>query len=392
MPLDPITVQFDSQLRATERLLIERAADFGRQMVAPHALRWEQEGRYPLETLRAACAEGLASVQLAPELGGKGMSFSTKLRVVEELARHDFGFAFSLVNHHNAMVRIAQAARGIVDRLLREMLSGNSIGCSAYTEPECGSDLGRLKTSASRAAGGWRLNGQKAWITNAAVAQRIVVMARTEDNGVGLWIIETERPGFVREPAYAVQGAHAIALGGFRLDDYLAPDEALLEPPGTGFKSALNWINGARAYVAAMCAGMLESAIQCAVRYAHQRQAFEHKLIEFQGLRWSLVDAMTDLAAMRLLAYRAARQIDAGEPAEEAAALAKKFAPHRALTHLAACVQSMGARGLLSEYPLMRHLAACKMAAFADGTTEVMNERLGRILSRRYGPDASGPP
>ena len=126
-----------------------------------------------------------------------------------------------------------------------------------------------------------------------------------------------------------------------------------------------------------------------AVRYASQRQAFGRELIEFQGLRWSLVDADTDLASLRLLAYRAARQIDAGESAEEAAARAKKLAGQRTLGHLAACIQAMGANGLRSDHPLMRHLLACKTACFTDGTTEMMNERLGKLMAERYrAPDS----
>jgi acrylyl-CoA reductase (NADPH) len=129
---------------------------------------------------------------------------------------------------------------------------------------------------------------------------------------------------------------------------------------------------------------MLESAIGLAVRYARGREAFGGPLIDLQGLRWSLVDAATDLAALRLLAYRAAREIDAGDDAEEAAAAAKKFAGDRTLPHLAACIQALGAAGLLAEYPLMRHLVAAKAACYADGTTQVMNERLGKLLLRRH--------
>jgi acrylyl-CoA reductase (NADPH) len=133
-----------------------------------------------------------------------------------------------------------------------------------------------------------------------------------------------------------------------------------------------------------MCAGMLESALTHAVRYADRRQAFGRKLLDFQGLRWSLVDADTDLAALRLVAYRAARQIDAGQSAETDAARAKKLAGQRVLGHIAACVQALGANGLRGEHPLMRYLLACKTASFTDGTTEMMNERLGKLAVGRY--------
>lgn len=390
MTPDSIVGDFDAQLSPAERALLDRARDFSRRVVAPHARQWDLERRHPTEALVAACEEGLAAVELAPEFGGAGLRFSAKMRIAEEMAKDDFGFAFSLVNHHNALVRISRGNPALAGRLVPRMLRGELVGCAAYTEPGHGSDLGQLTTRATRGDGGWTINGAKAWITNAAVAGVVVTLAQTDPNagsrGIATFIVEAERPGFVRQPPFELAGAHSIGTGGFELRDYFAPDEAVLDPPGEAFKNSLQGINGARCYVAAMCAGMLDSAIAVAVRYARERKAFGQPIIEFQGLRWSLVDAATDLAALRLLAYRAARQIDAGADAEEAAAAAKKFAGDKTLGHLAACIQALGANGLRCEYPLMRHLVACKTACFTDGTTQIMNERLGKLLLRRQEP------
>jgi alkylation response protein AidB-like acyl-CoA dehydrogenase len=385
---DQIVNDFDSQLTPAERDLIERAKDFGQRVVAPNARQWEYDRRHPTESLRLACDQGLAGIQLSPAFRGHGYRFSVTMRVVEELSKYDFGFAFSLVNHHNAILSIAHAAPAVAERLVPRMLRGEVIGCAGYTEPDHGSDLAGLTTSAKKVDGGWLLDGAKAWICNGAVAGVVTALAQTDarlgSKGLATFIVEADRIGFAREPAYALHGAHAMGVGGFRLESYFAPDEAMLQPPGAGFKASLAGINGARCYVAAMCAGMLDSAIEPAVCYASGRQAFGQKLIEFQGLRWSLVDAETDLAALRLLAYRAAGQIDGGQDAEEAAAQAKKIAGQRTLGHVAACIQAMGANGLRSDHPLMRHFAACKTACFTDGTTEMMNERLGKLMTRRY--------
>lgn len=387
---DSIVDDFDARLTPDERAVVDRAKEFGRLVVAPSAAQWEFERRYPKDAMVAACAAGLGGIELAQDSGGLGMRFSAKLRAVEELARYDFAFAFALVNHHNAVQRIAVSAPDIGRRLVPQMLTGQLLGCSAYTEPGHGSDLAALETSARRVDGGWILNGQKCWITNAAVADVIIVLAQTEPakgpGGIASFVVETQRPGFVRQPDDLLRMAYALGVGGFRLENYFAPDEAIVAQPGAGFKQSLTGINGARAYVAAMCAGMLESALHEAVQAAGARRAFGQPIIDFQGLRWSLVDAETDLAALRLLAYRAAIQIDEGANAEKAAARAKKFAGDRALGHVAACVQAIGARGLRSDIPLMRHLVACKIACFTDGTTEMMNERLGKLMVRRHAP------
>ena len=143
-----------------------------------------------------------------------------------------------------------------------------------------------------------------------------------------------------------MDAGQGIGAGGFRLESYRAEEAALVDPAGTAFSSAMGGINGARTYVAAMCAGMLAAAIDLALGYGLSRRAFGQPLAELQGWRWSLVHAETDLAALRLLTYRAARRVDAGEPADEDAARAKKFAGDRTLAHLSACIQAMGANGL----------------------------------------------
>jgi alkylation response protein AidB-like acyl-CoA dehydrogenase len=383
----------DEILTVEERAAIARAKTFAEQHVAPNAARWEWDRRYPLDTIKAACAAGLNIIELPKDKGGLGLSFSCKLRVFEEIARHDFAFAFALINHHNALVRFARDAQPALQaRLLSKMIAGEVIGCAGLSEPGVGSDFAGLEMKAERVAGGWKLNGAKAWITNAAVAGFSFVYAQSDKaqgyRGIVCLAVEADRPGFQRDKPFELHGGHAIGVGGFRLVDYIAPDEALLQPPGQAFKSALGGINGARAYVAAMCCGMLQASLETAVRYTQRRQTFGQPVIEHQGVRWRLVDAATDLEAARLLAYRAARLIDEGGDAVLAAAHAKKFATEMALRHIADCIQAMGANGLRAEYPLARHLACAKIAAYTDGSIEMMNERIGASLGGVLGKPA----
>lgn len=385
MSTDSLVADYDAALAPTERDLIARTIEFGRSVVAGGAARWEAERRVPLEALRAACAAGLASVELPPEQGGLGLRYSAKLRMVEELAKFDFAFPFALVNHHNALVRVARCQGDAARSLVPRMLAGEAIGCSAYTEPGHGSDLSNISTTAVKTAAGWQLDGAKTWITNAAVADVFITLAQTDaarrGGGMASFLVLADRPGFARDAAIALNGCHAIGAGGFRLQNYRVADDDVLDRPGEAFRHAIEGINGARTYVAAMCAGMLDAAIQLAVDYGAKRQAFGKRLLEFQGLRWSLVDAQTDLAALRLLVYRAARRIDAGQDAQADAARAKKFAGEHTLGHLSACIQAMGANGLRAEHVLVRHMLAAKVACFTDGTTQIMNERLAKLLA-----------
>jgi alkylation response protein AidB-like acyl-CoA dehydrogenase len=379
----------DEILTPHERAVVARAKAFAEEHVTPNAARWEWERHYPLETIRAACQANLHTIELATKHGGQGLTFSCKLRAFEEIARHDFAFAFALINHHNAVARFARDGQPAhVARLLPRMIAGDVIGCAGLSEPGVGSDFAALEMSAVKVDGGWKLNGAKAWITNAAVASLSVIYAQTDKaqgyRGIACFAIEAERDGFNRDKPFALHGGHAIGVGGFRLVDYVAPDEALLHPPGQAFKSALAGINGARTYVAGMCCGMLQASLETAVRYTQQRKTFGQPVLAHQGVRWKLVDAATDLEAARLLTYRAARLIDEGADAVLPAAHAKKFATEMALRRIADCIEAMGANGLRAEYPLARHLACAKIAAYTDGSIEMMNERIGAGLPQVF--------
>jgi len=376
-------------LTADERALVETARRFAREVVMPNAARWERERRMPLDTLKQAAALGFARIQVSTAHGGLGMSFFAKLRVAEELSHGCMGFAFSLINLHNAAWRIALEGKpDHLARYLPALMRADRLGGAALTEPGAGSDFAAIATSARRRDGGWLLNGEKAWITNAAHGDLYFCYAQTEPGargkGIACFLVDGTRPGFERVVPFELMGGHAIGAGGFRLTDYFVPDDGLIYPPGTAFKAALAGINGARTYVAAMCCGMLEAALACALRYGAARRSFGARVVDHQGIRWKLAKVANDLEAARLLAYRAAALIDAGEDALLAASHAKKFASEMIVERLSDCMQAMGAAGLREEYPIGRHLALARIANYVDGSTEIQSERIGALLLERY--------
>ena len=374
-------------LAEAESRLLDLARHFSRDEVGPNAARWEDERSYPRERIRAAAALGLTRIQVPAAHGGLDLCFRAKVRIMEEIARDDFGFAFALVNAHNAAARLARDGNDSQRaRFLAGLLRGDLIGAVSLTEPGVGSDFAAIRTSAKRVAGVWRLNGEKAWLTNGTAVDVIVIYAQTDAaagaKGIAAFVVDTKRKGFERGAAYGLAGAHAIGAAGFRLVDYVAADEDLFYAPGTAFKNALGSITGARIYVAAMCCGMVEEALLLALARTRERSTFGRPLIERQGLRWMLADVATDLEAARLLSYRAARVLEAGEDAVLAAAHAKKFATRMAEARLPQCMQAYGAEGLLQTHPFGRHLAAARAAHYADGSTEMQNERIAAYLAR----------
>jgi alkylation response protein AidB-like acyl-CoA dehydrogenase len=376
-------------LTGEERALLDTAARFRRDHVAAHAAAWERAREMPRESLREAARLGLTGIEVPRAQGGQGAGFAAKALIAEELARSCMAFAFSLINTQNIAARIAAAGSAPqIARFLAPLLTGELIGATSLTEPHAGSDFPAITTMARRVDSGWVLNGEKAWLTNAALADVIIVYAKTDaapgTDGIAGFLVDARAPGFTRLPAYALMGGHAIGAGGFRLNDYRVAEDALFYPPGQAFKRALTSINGARIYVAAMCCGMVAESLRLALAYATRRQAFSKRLLDHQGLRWSLVDVATDLEAARLLTYRAADLIARGEDAMLAAALAKKFAVQMAQRRLGDCMQAMGAEGLREEHPIGRHIASARIAGYVDGTTEMQNERIGALLEKTY--------
>ncbi|HUD51874.1 acyl-CoA dehydrogenase family protein, partial [Parvibaculum sp.] len=342
-----------------------------------------------VEALRMAAAEGLLGLEVPAAQGGLGGRYLLKLAIAEAMSRADMAFTFSMINTHNVAAKLAQSVVATHREVhVPALMRGEIFGATALSEPGAGSDFASIKTAARKVDGGWRLSGEKGWITNAPVADLFVTYAQTDASagwrGIGCFLVDARRDGFRRADAYSLLGGHAIGAGGFALDEYFVPDEDMLAGPGMAFKLAMQSVNGARVYVAAMCAGLLASSLETALAYGAKRQAFGKSLIEHQGLRWSLADVATDLEALRALTREAGRLIDRNEDAVMAAAHAKKFAGRITLARIGDCIQAMGAKGLSEAFPLGRHMACAKIAAFTDGSTEMMQERIGAGLMTSY--------
>ncbi len=376
-------------LRPDERALVEAARRFGREQVAPAAAQWERTREVPRDAIRAAARHGLTAIEVPKAQGGQGAGFIAKTLIAETLARACMGFAFSLVNTQNVAARIAaQGSAAQIERHLAALIAGERMGGTSLTEPGAGSDFPAIATLARKVPGGWVIDGEKAWLTNAATAETIILYAKTAPDAgaeaIAGFLIDARAPGFERLPAYGLMGGHAIGAGGFRLSGFRVDDDALFYPPDQAFRRALAGINGARTYVAAMCCGMVAEALRVALDYGARRRAFGRRLLDHQGLRWSLADVAAELEAARLLTWRAAVLIERGEDAVLAAALAKKFAVEMAQRRLGQCMQAMGAEGLREEHPFGRHIACARIAGYVDGTTEMQNERIGALLERNY--------
>lgn len=366
---------------------IVRARRFAAEEISPNAEAWETAGSLPADFFERAGRAGLLGLELPGALGGAGLGFATKAAICEVLAGADFGAAMALVNSHNVAKKIADAApSAIVAAYVPDLLSGRRIGCTALTEPHAGSDFAAIKTVARPDGEGWRLTGEKVWITNATHADVFVVYAQTKTvgdaAGIGAFLVDGRRAGFLRGRAAGAIGLHSCGAGDFRLDDHFVSGDAVIGAPGTAFKSILAEINGARIYVAAMCCGMIDSALRLVRDWGAQRTAFGRALEGHQAWRFLLAEAATDLAAARALADSAARKLEAGADVQLEAAQAKIFATRIARARIPELIHAMGAEGLKARHPLGRHLVGAQFAGLVDGATEMLLERVAKLAAK----------
>lgn len=361
--------------------MIERAKDFAATVISPNVTRWERERTFPREVFDRAAGAGLTAVETPVEHGGLGLPFSVKAEIAEVLGAADYGIAMAILNTQNIGAKLArEASPDVAARYIPEILSARRIGCTALTEPGAGSDFAAITTMARRDGDGWVLDGEKAWIINAAVADIVVLYAQTEPGSGGrdiaAFVIDGQRDGFERVQPFEVAGEYTIGAGGFRLNGYRASADEMMQPPGSAFKTALHLINGARIYVAAICCGMVASCIDTAARHGRSRTTFGKPLVQHQGWRWALAEAEVDLEAAQLMVRDAAAMIDRDENPMMAAARTKVFATRMATRHIPALAQLMGAEGLRETYPFGRHQVGARMASFTDGSTEMLLERI----------------
>lgn len=359
------------------------AERFAKKHLAAHAAQWAQGTLQPRALFEAAGAEGLLGFQVPHQRGGFGLSFEDMAQLLRILAGADFGAAMALVNSHNvALLLLRYSAEALAPRLLPGLLSGQTVACTALTEPDTGSDLSQLKTLAVSTDEGWLISGEKTWIINAAHADGVVVYAQTNSGagvkGMAAFWVDAHAPGFERLPLATSGAFNSMGLGGFVLNQVFCTHEQMLCPPGVAFADIMDGINRARTYVAAMCCGMVAQALATASAYGQERQAFGKPLAQHQGWRWQLAQAATALKAGDLLVADACIRIDQGADVQAEAAQAKLYATSMAQTQLGALLHAMGAEGFLDPYPFCRHLAAAHAAALADGSTAMLLERVAQ--------------
>jgi alkylation response protein AidB-like acyl-CoA dehydrogenase len=371
-----------SEDHAQVRDMVRRFAD---EVIRPVAGELDESERFPSEIYDQMAELGLFGIAVPAELGGAGMDTTAYALVMEELSR---GYA-SVADQCGLVELIGTlltryGTNAQRECWLRPLLQGKRRCAYGITEADAGSDVSGIRTTATRTASGWRLDGGKLWIHNAPVCDFAVVLARTDKEaghrGMSIFLVDADRPGFSRGPKEHKMGQRASPVGALHFDGIELPEEALLGPEGRGFHIMMSVLDKGRVGIAALAVGIAQAGMEAALGYARQRRQFGRAIAENQGLQWMLADMAKDIQAARLLTWDAAGRLDRGETATMACSMAKCMAGDVAVAQTANAVQIFGGSGYIKGFEVERLYRDAKICQIYEGTQQIQRTIIAREL------------
>src|SRR2546421_2730181 len=379
----PAPMVFD--LTDEQRQIQQLARDFANREVKPVAEDLDREHRFPYEIVKQLGELGLMGVPYPEEYGGGGAGYLAYAIAVEELARIDSSVAIT-VAAHTSLGTWPIYQFGSDDQKaewLPELCSGRRLGAFGLTEPEAGSDAGNTRTRARLEDGQWVIDGAKQFITNAGtdITGFVTITARTNDDGeISNILVPKGTPGYEIGEPYRKMGWNASDTRPLSFDGARVPEENLVGHRGQGFRQFLETLDSGRISVSAMGVGLAQGALDEALAYAKERQAFGKPISKFQAIQAKLADISTEIEAARLLTYKAAALKDAGRPFALVAAQAKLKTGRLAVKAADEAVQIHGGYGYIEEYPVCRFYRDAKILTIGEGTDEVQQMVIARGL------------
>lgn len=376
------------ELTDDQARLEDLARRFAREEVAPVAAEHDHTGEFPRELVEKARERGLSNILAPEEYGGEGLGPMELCIVSEELSWGCVGIAGAiLLNNLVADCLLAAGTEEQRSEYLPRSCAPGGFASYAATEPDAGSDVAAIKTRAEKRPGGWLLNGRKTWTGNADQASFMVVFARTGAEagwrGISAFLVDADLPGVEVVRIIPKLGQKAYSSCEVEFQDVELPEGALLGLEGEGFLVAMKVFDRSRPMVAAFGVGLAQRALDEALAFATQREAFGRPIVEFQGTGFKLADMGMKTEAARLLMRKAAGLAARGERNTLEAAYAKTFAADTAMWAAVEAVQVFGGRGYSEDHPVEKLFRDAKAIQLYEGTAEIQRTIMVRELAKK---------
>lgn len=385
---------FEPLFREEHEAYRKAARRFVANEITPHAEEWETARDYPRELFAKVGTAGFFGPKFGAEWGGTGPDYAAEAVWIEEVSKGmTFGTASDLGAHSQlASLYIDRFGNDdLKQRYLRPSIEGSLLGALGVTEPGTGSDVNGIRTRARRDGDQWVLNGSKAFITNGAWSDYVVVAARTSDDpghdNVTLFVVDADSPGFDRNRMKLIAW-HTSHTGELFLDDVAVPDTSRVGEVGSGFRQIMTNFQWERLMMALSAVALAELSLETAIEYARERRAFGRPVIKFQVWQHRFADLAMKIRTGKALAYRALRLHIAAEngtavPRDELVRLtsmAKLFTQRLAWQAADECVQVHGGAGALKEYPAQRLWRDARVGPIGGGTDDIMRNIIARTM------------
>lgn len=375
----------DFALSQEQQLLRETFARFCDEQIKPRADAIDRAKEFPRELFQALADVGFFGLRYPEDVGGTGMDFISYCLAVSEIARGSLSLAAvasmqSLMGTHFLH---ALGSKDIHERWLRPALRGEKIGTICITEPNAGSDLSSIASTARKVEGGYLLHGQKMWITSATVADFFTVFARSgEEQKLTIFLVERDFSGLTVGKTIEKMGVWASPTSELSFQDCFIPDGNRLGEEGQGEAELRKILAEIRIMTGALALGVARAALDDASRYAGERVQFGKPINRFQAVQLKLAEMATDLEAATRLVHYAAWLKETQQPHVSQAAMAKLFATERATAICDQASRIFASYGYAMEYPIQRYLRDIRFTLFGGGTSEILKLLIAREMSR----------
>lgn len=383
------------EFSADEQELAASCKEFALNELAPLDAQIDRDAAIPDELRLRLSQQGYLARIIPEEFGGLGGSVTDLCLQEEHLSYGSITVAASTLATNLCLTSIVLFAdKAQQERLLPPIRDGRWIGTIGITEPSAGSDAAAMASTAVQDGTSWVLNGSKRLIDNTSVAQVFLTWAKTDPEaqprhrGISAFVVERDSPGFVVDTVYDVIGLRGLGVGAYSMHDCRVPLENLVGEKGQGWYYLMRMLEIGRTATGAMCVGLAQAAFDVAKAYAIERHSFGKPLSELQAIQLKIADMAVRIDTARMLVYRAARLIDAGERSDRESSMAKFWTAETAFYVANEAVQILGGIGCTSEAPVERYLRDARIFPIGEGTTEI--QRL--VVARREFDRTRGEP
>jgi acyl-CoA dehydrogenase len=361
------------------------AREFAAKEIRPKAAEYDEHSTHPADIVAKAHELGLMNVHIPEEYGGLGLPGFEGMLIGEELSWGCAGVAVSIVANTLGAAPVLIAGTDEQKRQWIAPLVDEPLLCSfGLTEPDAGSDVARIKTTAERRGDEYVLNGSKTFISNAGYAAWTVVFAKTDSSkghkGLSAFVVPMDADGVTIEKHLDKMGQRATDTSAFALTDVRVPVANLLGAEGEGFKIAMKTLDFTRPGTAAGAVGVAQAAYEYAVEYAKERVTFDQPIAMHQGVNFLIADMATEIEAARLLTWQAAWLLDRGKRATLQSSFAKRFAADTAMKVTTDAVQIFGGYGYIKEYPVEKLMRDAKLFQIYEGTSQIQRLVIAREI------------